>query len=124
MGERVLGFCDYLLPEEKFPYPTKFDTENPNFPQEGLRFVGLISLIDPPRAAVPDAVSKCRSAGIRVIMVTGDHPVTAKAIARSVGILSEGSETVEDIAQRLGVDVKDVDPREAQAIVIHGGDLR
>ncbi|CBY31018.1 unnamed protein product [Oikopleura dioica] len=46
-------------------------------------------MIDPPRAAVPDAVAKCRSAGIKVIMVTGDHPITAKAIARSVGIISE-----------------------------------
>ena len=59
----------------------------------GLRFIGLMSLIDPPRAAVPDAVTKCRSAGIKVIMVTGDHPITAKAIAKSVGIISEGTET-------------------------------
>ena len=50
-----------------------------------------MSMIDPPRAAVPDAVSKCRSAGIKVIMVTGDHPITAKAIARGVGIISEGA---------------------------------
>ena len=49
-----------------------------------------MSMIDPPRAAVPDAVSKCRSAGIKVIMVTGDHPITAKAIAKGVGIISEG----------------------------------
>ena len=47
-----------------------------------------MSMIDPPRAAVPDAVRLCRSAGIRVVMVTGDHPITAKAIARSVGIIS------------------------------------
>ena len=80
-----------------------FDADDPNFPLEGLRFVGLISMIDPPRAAVPDAVSKCRSAGIKVIMVTGDHPITAKAIAKSVGIISEGNETVEDIAARLGI---------------------
>jgi sodium/potassium-transporting ATPase subunit alpha len=56
-----------------------------------------MSMIDPPRAAVPDAVSKCRSAGIKVIMVTGDHPITAKAIAKSVGIISEGNKTVEDL---------------------------
>lgn len=47
-------------------------------------------MIDPPRAAVPDAVSKCRSAGINVVMVTGDHPITAKAIAKQVGIISSG----------------------------------
>ena len=68
----------------------------PNFPLENLCFVGLMSMIDPPRAAVPDAVSKCRSAGIKVIMVTGDHPITAKAIARGVGIISEGAVFLHD----------------------------
>merc|ERR1719431_1730973 len=81
-------------------------------------------MIDPPRAAVPDAVMKCRSAGIKVIMVTGDHPITAKAIARSVGIISENNETAEDIANRLDIDVKDVNPRDAHAAVIHGGELK
>merc|ERR1719234_2584503 len=81
-------------------------------------------MIDPPRAAVPDAVAKCRSAGIKVIMVTGDHPITAKAIAKSVGIISEGNETVDDIAQRLNIPIKEVDPREAKAAVVHGGELR
>jgi len=124
LGERVLGFCDFLLPEDKFPQGYPFDSEEENFPLEGLRFVGLMSMIDPPRAAVPDAVLKCRSAGIKVIMVTGDHPITAKAIARSVGIISDGQETVEDIAARTGVDVKDVNPREARAAVVHGGEIK
>ena len=78
MGERVLGFCDFHLDAEKFPPGFAFDTEEVNFPLEGFKFLGLMSMIDPPRAAVPDAVSKCRSAGIKVIMVTGDHPITAK----------------------------------------------
>merc|ERR1712172_395437 len=95
-----------------------------NFPLEGLRFVGLMSMIDPPRAAVPDAVAKCRSAGIKVIMVTGDHPITAKAIARSVGIISDGQETVEDIAARRNCPVEEVNPREARAAVIHGGEIK
>jgi len=124
LGERVLGFCDYMLPADKYPNGYPFDAEDVNFPLEGLRFVGLMSMIDPPRAAVPDAVSKCRSAGIKVIMVTGDHPITAKAIARSVGIISEGTETVEDVAARKGVEVKDVDPREARACVVHGGEIK
>jgi len=68
-------------------------------------------MIDPPRAAVPDAVAKCRSAGIKVIMVTGDHPITAKAIAKGVGIISENNETVEDIAIRLGLGVEQINPR-------------
>ncbi|CAJ0942356.1 unnamed protein product, partial [Mesorhabditis belari] len=127
MGERVLGFCDYELDGttyHKKPEAYKFDTENVNFPIKGLRFVGLMSMIDPPRAAVPDAVAKCRSAGIKVVMVTGDHPITAKAIAKSVGIISEGSETVEDIAIRRGCNVDDVDAHDAKAAVIHGSELR
>merc|ERR1712021_51874 len=100
------------------------DADEANFPLDGLRFVGLMSMIDPPRAAVPDAVAKCRSAGIKVIMVTGDHPITAEAIARSVGIISDNNETVEDIASRLNIDVKDVNPRDAHAAVINGGELK
>merc|ERR1711992_111119 len=124
LGERVLGFCDFMLPADKYPVGYPFDADDVNFPVEGLRFVGLMSMIDPPRAAVPDAVLKCRSAGIKVIMVTGDHPITAKAIARSVGIISEGTETVEDIAARTGRDVKDINPRDARAAVVHGGELK
>merc|ERR1719411_1839297 len=115
MGERVLGFCHCWLDKEKFPEGFAFDADEVNFPIEGLRFVGLISMIDPPRAAVPDAVAKCRSAGIKVIMVTGDHPIMAKAIARSVGIISEGNKTVEDIAAERKCDIADVDKREAKA---------
>ena len=124
LGERVVGFCDFALPTSKFPNGYPFNPDEVNFPLEGFRFVGLISMIDPPRAAVPDAVSKCRSAGIKVIMVTGDHPITAAAIARSVGIISAGNKTVEDIAADRGVDVSKVNPREAHAAVVHGGELK
>merc|ERR1712038_270323 len=124
LGERVLGFCDFSLPKDQFPIGFEFNIDETNFPLEGLRFVGLMSMIDPPRAAVPDAVSKCRSAGIKVIMVTGDHPITAEAIAKSVGIISEGQETVEDIAERLNIDVSKVNPRDARAAVVHGGELK
>merc|ERR1711874_21399 len=123
LGERVLGFCDYMVPADKYPAGYPYDADEENFPLEGLRFVGLMSMIDPPRAAVPDAVSKCRSAGIKVIMVTGDHPITAKAIARNVGIISEGNFTIEELAEERGVDKKELDPREAKACVVHGGEL-
>ena len=56
--------------------------------EEGLTLCGLAGLEDPPRPEVAAAVQRCRSAGIRVIMVTGDHPVTAVAIAREIGLVT------------------------------------
>jgi len=56
--------------------------------ERDLVFVGLTGMYDPPRAEVKQAVAKCRDAGIRVVMITGDHPHTAMAIAREVGIAS------------------------------------
>ena len=58
-----------------------------------FRFLGLLGFVDPPRPEVPAAIAECRSAGIRIIMMTGDHPATARAIAREVG-LSERAEVV------------------------------
>ena len=63
MGERCLGCCQLWLPTRDFPVPTQFDAENPNFPLDGLTFLGMFSLIDPIRCTVPDAVIKCRAAG-------------------------------------------------------------
>ncbi|KAG9464123.1 hypothetical protein GDO78_020458 [Eleutherodactylus coqui] len=122
--ERILDrcFCQFMLPSfYGSGYP--FSAENGNFPLDNYCFVGLISMIDPPCSTVPDAVMKCRSSGIKVIMVTGDHPITAKAIARSVGIISSTGETVEDIASRLGIPVERVNPRDACAIVVNGSEI-
>ncbi|CAB1417533.1 unnamed protein product [Pleuronectes platessa] len=113
LGERVLGFCHFNLPDDQFPEGFAFETEEVNFPTENLCFIGLMSMIDPPRAAVPDAVGKCRSAGIK-----------PRPLLRGVGIISEGNETVEDIAARLNIPVNEVNPRDAKACVVHGGDLK
>ncbi len=63
--------------------------------ENGLEFLGLIAMMDPPREESRAAVSECIAAGIRPIMITGDHKVTAAAIAREIGILTEGTEAVE-----------------------------
>jgi calcium-translocating P-type ATPase len=55
--------------------------------EHGMILSGLVGLEDPPRAEVPDAIARCASAGIRIIMVTGDHPHTALAIARQIGLV-------------------------------------
>ncbi len=62
--------------------------------ERGLTFVGLQGMIDPPRDEVPEAIKLCRMAGIRPIMVTGDHKLTAVAIAKQIGMLSGGEEAV------------------------------
>ncbi|TLN09944.1 HAD family hydrolase, partial [bacterium] len=58
--------------------------------EQDLIFVGLLGMADPPRPGVAEAVAKCRQAGVKVVMVTGDHPATACAIAGQLGLLREG----------------------------------
>ncbi|WP_428262388.1 cation-translocating P-type ATPase [Haliangium sp.] len=55
----------------------------------GLSLVGLVGLADPPRADAADAIAACREAGVRVVMITGDQPLTARSVARAVGILPD-----------------------------------
>lgn len=74
--------------------------------ETGLTFVGMIGMIDPPRPEVRGAVDKCREAGIKPVMITGDHKITAMAIARSLGIIREG-----DIAV-TGVELDHMDDAE------------
>ena len=64
--------------------------------EEGLRFLGFVLLLDPPRPEVPEAVARVLKAGVRVVMVTGDHPATALAIARRVGMPAEVVATGEE----------------------------
>jgi len=63
--------------------------------EQHLTLVGLVALEDPPRAGVADAIAACRAAGVAVAMVTGDHPLTAGAIAAEVGLAPAGSEVIE-----------------------------
>jgi Ca2+-transporting ATPase len=58
--------------------------------EKGMTFLGLAGMIDPPRPEVRSAIQTCHDAGIKVVMITGDHPVTAKAIARDLGLIGRG----------------------------------
>ena len=62
--------------------------------EQGLTLLGLIGLQDPPRAEAREAIARCKRAGIRTVMITGDHPDTARAIARELGMLNRGDDVV------------------------------
>jgi Ca2+-transporting ATPase len=84
-GLRVLGFAYKNFNNDKIV----LEDENE------LTFVGLVSLMDPPRVESKDAVAKCRIAGIKPVMITGDHVVTARSIARQIGIYEEGDYSID-----------------------------
>ncbi len=73
----------------------KMETQADGAPYEGLALIGLIGLEDPARANVPNAIHACHRAGIRVVMLTGDHAVTARSIGRAVGLVDQAAEVVE-----------------------------
>lgn len=64
--------------------------QTPELVEVGITFIGLVGMIDPPRLEAVDAVAQCRTAGIMPVMITGDHQITATAIARQIGIAKEG----------------------------------
>ncbi len=75
-----------------------------NIEENGFIFIGLKGMIDPPRPEVKDAVAECRLAGIKTIMITGDHVKTAKAIAAQLGILAEHSKVLDGKAlQKMSI---------------------
>ncbi len=87
-GQRVLGVARATHAGQTWP-----DSQH----DFAFEFLGLVGLADPLRPSVPDAVSECRSAGIKVIMITGDYPATARAIARQAGLDAEDLVTGKDL---------------------------
>jgi len=94
-GERVIGVARVLLNSaiytDAYNYIADSDESLINFPIKDLCFIGMIGIIDPPKPGVPQSIATCRRAHIRVIMVTGDHPKTAEAIAKQIGLISPDS---------------------------------
>jgi len=95
-GMRVLGVAVRLLDDE----PAIFDATL----ESSLTFIGLFGMIDPPRPEVRDAVASCGTAGIRPVMITGDHPLTALEIAHQLGITSNGYTLTGAELERLSID--------------------
>ena len=137
-GERVLAFARYRLPADKFTKDYQFDVKTwkswglaPKqsyadyqntegaFPMHDLCLVGVVSLNDPPRTKVDLSVNKCRSAGIKVIMVTGDQPPTAAAIANKVNIIKHPEKEYNYMVNTLKMD-NQVAWEQSTGIVVHG----
>jgi len=100
-GMRVLGVA-YRLLDQLPPEPAAVET--------GLTFVGLFGLIDPPRSEVRDAIAVTRTAGVRTVMITGDHPLTASEIAAQLGISDNGRALT-------GLEVDRLSPDELKVVV-------
>lgn len=102
MAEKALRVLAMAMNQiEKLP-----ETINPSTLEKNLVFVGMFGMIDPPREEVKVAVEKCREAGIKPVMITGDHKITAVAIAESLGIKQENDRAL------TGVDVEKMSDEE------------
>ena len=111
-GERIIAFAQCEL-EEKYDQKFPFEADPLNIPTDNLTFVGLISLIDPPRRGVKTGINECQSVGISVFMLTGDHPITATAIAKNLNLIPNEYEQIDS----------DMQIKEGKAIVVTGSNL-
>jgi Ca2+-transporting ATPase len=112
-GMRVLAVAFRPLPPSVEWEGEAEGAADPEAVEEDLTFLGLLGLLDPPRAEVPQAVATCLEAGIRPILITGDHPLTARAIARQVGILSD----LDEGAVVVGTTLARLSDEELEAVV-------
>ncbi|MGL5977611.1 MAG: cation-translocating P-type ATPase, partial [Erysipelotrichaceae bacterium] len=87
LGERVLGFAFKQVDDVALELAD----------EQSLIFIGMISMVDPPREESKLAITTCKQAGIKPIMITGDHKTTAVAIARSIGLFEDGDEVVDGL---------------------------
>ena len=86
-GLRVLAVAYRPLRKDDDTLPSSIRAYTPENVERDLTFLGLVAMQDPPRSEVKEAVSLCRSAGIKIIMITGDYGLTAESIARKIGII-------------------------------------
>lgn len=120
-GRRVIGFAkrDFRASPD-----TKFNVDEQNFPFAQLTFVGIAAIMDPPRPDTANAIAECKHAGIKVFMVTGDHPSTATAIAKEIGLIGHQEEVIhEKSRRRVAVNVPPDDLEEEATkdwAVVHG----
>ncbi|MGE0633049.1 MAG: cation-translocating P-type ATPase, partial [Pseudobdellovibrionaceae bacterium] len=88
-GRRILAIASKPLGETRTEFNITLYKDHSSV-ENNLTFLGLIAIADPPRKESIPAIQECKAAGIKVVMITGDHPITAKAIARELGIVEDG----------------------------------
>ncbi|QQP56944.1 Sodium/potassium-transporting ATPase subunit alpha [Caligus rogercresseyi] len=119
MGEKVLVFADISL-EKQIPLDDSFDIDSVS----ALRFIGFLSLHDPPRANVPDAITRCRMTGVKVILTTGESPIVAEGFGRSIGLISmetvHGTEGLGKPMSRIlkGDELREIKETELESIIL------
>ncbi|KAI8822055.1 uncharacterized protein EV422DRAFT_550424 [Fimicolochytrium jonesii] len=118
-GHRVLAFAMLQLSGAKYPDNWKFEREKENYPTSDLTFVGLVSLEDPPKSGVRQVIGTMRTAGIKVLMVTGDHPMTGEAVARKVNIITSPEPSYLDSPQDLPI-ASPSRGKDASCVVVSG----
>ncbi|RDX52903.1 aminophospholipid-transporting P-type ATPase [Lentinus brumalis] len=120
-GHRVIACAQKLLPGDVYDSDYEFSKNDAKYPSTEYCFCGLISLEDPPKHGVREAIGTLRLAGIKVMMVTGDHPKTAEAIARKINLIL--GDTKESLSKKSGRPIEEIYDDEIDAIVIHGDDI-
>ena len=136
-GHRVIACAQALLSEEQYPLGFPFSKNDLKYPSSGYCFVGLVSLEDPPKHGVREAIGKLRLAGIKVMMVTGmlalsflsslthgvvgDHPKTAEAIARKINLIL--GDTRETLSYKTNRPIEEIYEDEVTSIVVHGDSI-
>lgn len=117
-GRRVLAFARQILPFERYGNDHAFQRDPCDIEMDEFTFLGLVALMDPPKHGVRKAVAAFRTAGIQLVMVTGDHPITAEAIARQIGLIT--GDTIIDASLKLAKPAQLVTEDEYDAVVVHG----
>uniref|UniRef100_A0A914QDV6 Cation-transporting P-type ATPase C-terminal domain-containing protein n=1 Tax=Panagrolaimus davidi TaxID=227884 RepID=A0A914QDV6_9BILA len=113
-GRRVIGFAYKTFnasPE------TEFNADEENFPHEDLIFSGMCAIMDPPKEETAEALKLCKTAGIKVFMVTGDHDLTAAAIAKQIGLIDEGNDKGDDWEVIKGEDINDLSEKDWDRLI-------
>uniref|UniRef100_A0A914C717 Cation-transporting P-type ATPase N-terminal domain-containing protein n=1 Tax=Acrobeloides nanus TaxID=290746 RepID=A0A914C717_9BILA len=108
-GRRVIGFVQKNF---RAPVNTQFSLDAENFPTKELCFLGVCAIMDPPRDETPGAIKMCKEAGIKVFMVTGDHHLTATAIARQIGLIEDKPDVAPDYAILHGEQISNLSEKE------------